>query len=100
MEASRSIAQQWIDDRKAGVKKNIPSGKQEELEGNLVEHATTLCDQLEAELKQQQQSKHGRGRVVTPRVNGMAMLGIKWQHAHERGSGGKGGEGNNSQTEK
>jgi hypothetical protein len=49
-----------------------------------------LCDQLEAELKQQQQSKHGRGRVVTPRVNGMAMLGIKWQHAHERGSGGKG----------
>jgi hypothetical protein len=100
LEASRSIAQQWIMDRKKGVN-GIPAGRQEELEGNLVEHAIVLCNALETELKQQQQkqsAKGGRGRVVTPRVNDMAMLGIKWQHAHERGSGGKGGVGNNVQT--
>lgn len=95
LEASRSIAQQWIQDRSQGVK-GIPSGSQEELEGKLVEHAMTLTDMLEAELRQQQSkaSANGRGRVVTPRVNDMAKLGIKWQHAHERGSGGKGGVGN------
>lgn len=96
MEASRSIAQQWIQDRKNGVA-NIPDGSQEELEGKLVEHAITLNDALEAELQQQQQSNpattDGRGRVITPRVNNMAKLGIKWQHSHERGSGGKGGVG-------
>lgn len=95
MEASRSIAQQWIQDRKNGVP-NIPSGSQEELEGKLVEHAITLNDALEAELRQQQRQQsnsngsHGKGRVITPRVNDMTKLGIKWQHSHERGAAGKG----------
>jgi hypothetical protein len=96
LEASRSIAQQWIQDRKNGMP-GIPDGAQEELEGKLVEHAIVLCNGLEAELKQhasKQGKSNGRGRVVTPRVNDMAMLGIKWQHKHERGSGGKGGVGN------
>ena len=46
-----AMAQQWLEDCKNGVK-NIPEGTQEELEGNLVEHAITICDQLEAKLKQ------------------------------------------------
>lgn len=92
MEASRSIAQQWIQDRKKGVA-GIPDGTPEELEGKLVEHAIALNDALEAELKQQSQRGDLRGRVITPRVNDMARLGIKWQHSHERGSGGKGGVG-------
>eukprot|EP00934_Nitzschia_sp_Nitz4_P004212 Nitzschia sp. Nitz4//scaffold6_size259037//248415//250940//NITZ4_001128-RA/size259037-augustus-gene-0.330-mRNA-1//-1//CDS//3329557055//4202//frame0 len=95
MEASRSIAQQWVQDRKSGVA-GIPAGSPEELEGKLVEHAITLNDALEAELKQQSAKRAtmlGRAKVNTPRVNDMAKLGIKWQHAHERGSGGKGGVG-------
>jgi hypothetical protein len=102
LDASNSIAQQWIQDRKNGVVNNqmkIPNGSQEELEGKLVEHAITLVNHLEAELKQQAKKQHGRGRVVTPRVNDMAKLGIKWQHAHERGSGGAGGVGNNKQVQ-
>jgi hypothetical protein len=93
-EASRSIAQQWLQDRKNGVP-DIPDGTQEELEGKLVEHVIILNDALEAELRQKEQSNGGggRGRVITPRVNNMDLLGIKWQHAHERGSGGKGGVG-------
>lgn len=96
MEASRSIADQWIQDRKNGVS-DIPDGTREELEGKLVEHAIALNDSLEDEWKQQQSSNAsssmGKGRVVTPRVTDMTKLGIKWQHSHERGSGGKGGVG-------
>jgi hypothetical protein len=93
LEASRSIAQQWMEDRNNGVK-GIPSGSQDDIEGKLVEHAITLCDMLELEMRQKNSKSNGRGRVVTPRVNDMAKLGIRWQHAHERGSGGKGGVGN------
>lgn len=95
LEASRSIAQQWMVDRKAG-KSNVPQGTQEELEGKLVEHTITLCDQLEAELKAKAKKKTGFGgrRISTPRVKDMAHLSIRWQHSHERGSGGKGGVGN------
>lgn len=94
MEASRSIAQQWIQDRKKGLP-NIPDGTQEELEGRLVEHAITLNDALEAELQQQASAatSNGHGRLHTPRATNMGKLGIKWQHSHERGSGGKGGVG-------
>lgn len=94
MEASRSIAQEWVEERRKGVK-NIPSGTLEELEGNMVEHSISLCDNLESELREHDKKKaaHDRGRVNTPRVNDMAKLGIKWQHSHERGSGGKGGVG-------
>ena len=107
LEASRFIAQRWVEDRKkddAGLK-DIPNGTVEELEGNLVEHAITLCNHLEKELKDQSSntskaSSSSSRRVVTPRVKNMAKLGIKWQHAHERGSGGAGGVGNNSQTKK
>jgi hypothetical protein len=85
LEASRNIAQQWITDRKNGGK-GIPGGTQEELEGSLVEHAIVLCDNLEAELKQKA-SKNMNRAVSTPRVAQMGKLGIRWQHAHERGSG-------------
>jgi len=96
LEASRAIAQEWVDERKKGTK-NIPEGTQEELEGKMVEHSIALCDALEAELNRVRSGaaagRGGRGRVVTPRAKDMAKLGIKWQHAHERGSGGKGGRG-------
>jgi uncharacterized Zn finger protein (UPF0148 family) len=91
LEASRNVAQQWIKDRNAGAK-NIPEGTQDELEGKLVEHTIALCDQLEAELQARDQKTTGK-KVVTPRVQDMAQLGIRWQHSHERGSGGKGGVG-------
>jgi hypothetical protein len=77
LEASRSIAQQWLEDRKNGVK-NIPEGTQEELEGKLVEHAITICDQLEAELKQKSEEvgdsakEHGV-RLATHRRNGTSV---------------------------
>jgi hypothetical protein len=98
VEASRAIAVEWMEERKNGVK-NIPQGSQEELEGRLVEHAITLCDKLEAELNKKLAGTGGK-RVVTPRVTDMAMLGIKWQHSHERGSGGKGGVGNSGNKNK
>ncbi|OEU16019.1 hypothetical protein FRACYDRAFT_238602 [Fragilariopsis cylindrus CCMP1102] len=99
LEVSRSVAQAWVDERKKGAK-NIPEGSIEELEGVMVEHSITLCDKLEAELsKKQTASSGGRKRVVTPRVNDMAKLGIKWQHAHERGSGGKGGVGGSGKSQ-
>mmetsp|Transcript_10572 Transcript_10572/g.17059 ORF Transcript_10572/g.17059 Transcript_10572/m.17059 type:complete len:127 (+) Transcript_10572:797-1177(+) len=40
----------------------------------------------------------GARRVNTPRVADMGVLGIKWQHSYERGSGGKGGVGNSGRT--
>jgi len=96
MEVSRSVAQDWVDERKKGAK-NIPPGSIAELEGKMVDHSITLCNSLETELGRLSNnsagSRGGRGRVVTPRVTDMAKLGIKWQHAHERGSGGKGGVG-------
>jgi len=100
MEVSRSVAQEWVDERKKGTK-GIPQGTREELEGKMVEHSIALCDALEAELNKKAGagSMGGRGRVVTPRVNDMAKLGIKWQHAHERGSGGKGGVGGSGKTQ-
>lgn len=102
MEVSRSVAQAWVDERKKGAK-NIPLGTREELEGKMVEHSIALCDALEAELNRTANSTAGsrgaRGRVVTPRVNDMAKLGIKWQHSHERGSGGKGGVGGSGKNQ-
>lgn len=93
LEASRNIAQQWVKDRNSGAK-NIPEGSQPELEGKLVEHTMSLCDQLEAELHSRDQKAGGGGKkIATPRVQDMAHLGIKWQHKHERGSGGEGGVG-------
>mmetsp|Transcript_36079 Transcript_36079/g.75026 ORF Transcript_36079/g.75026 Transcript_36079/m.75026 type:complete len:497 (+) Transcript_36079:210-1700(+) len=100
LEASRRIAQQWVDERAKGTaaSKRIPSGTLEELEGSLVEHSFTLCEQLEAELQarggKQAAAKVVNGRrVTTPRINDMSKIGIRWQHSHERGSGGKGGVG-------
>ena len=85
------------------AKKNIPPGTQGELEGKMIEHCITLCDALENELNRSSNAtagnKMGRGKVVTPRVNDMAKLGIKWQHAHERGSGGKGGVGGSGKSQ-
>lgn len=103
MEASKMIALLWVDERKKGAKK-VPEGSQEELEGQMIEHAFTLCDKLEKELEEYNEKNagnaaNGRGRVNTPRVNDMAKLGIKWQHSHERGSGGKGGVGGSGHTQ-
>ena len=95
LEASRNIAQQWLKDRKQG-KPNVPSGSQEELEGKLVEHTIALCDQLEEELRAR--DAKGRGKGITPRVKEMGHLSIRWQHGHERGSGGKGGIGNSGRA--
>lgn len=96
MEVSRSVAQEWDEERKKGTK-NIPPGALAELEGLMVERSIALCDALEAELNRATAGSAarsvGRGRVITPRVNDMAKLGIKWQHSHERGSGGRGGVG-------
>ena len=124
LEASRSIAQTWVDERDAlpssddtkgnnttnagvGPKKNFPKGSRDELEGKLVEHSIVLCEFLEKQLSKANAGP-GRGgpgaatskRVVTPRVTDMSKLGIRWQHAHERGSGGKGGVGNSGNMKK
>lgn len=61
MEASHNIATHWIEERKKGVK-GIPEGSKEELEGGLVENAFTLCDKLEAELKQRSDKAGASGR--------------------------------------
>jgi hypothetical protein len=88
LDASKKIAEQWLAARKQGSK--------EELEGQLVEHSFTLCDQLEKELKSRDATTEKKS--ITPRVSNMASLSIKWQHAHERGSGGKGGVGNSGRA--
>lgn len=87
LEASRSIAQQWVEERNndGPNAKKIPSGSSDELEGQLVEHSITLCEQLEAEIKTRKSSGNTSGRssqatsVVTPRVQDMSKLSIKWQ---------------------
>jgi len=113
LDASRRIAQQWVDERNKSeiapaIKKNIPEGSLEELEGRLVEHSISLCEQLEAELQARGNAGNGGAkvvkangkRVITPRVQDMSKLGIKWQHSHERGSGGRGGVGGSGQGQK
>lgn len=103
MEVSSSVAQSWIEERKKGITKNIPEGSLDELTGKMVENSITLCAKLESELKNYEKKKNssssGRRRVVTPRLNDMAKLGIKWQHSHERGSGGKGGVGGSGKSQ-
>jgi hypothetical protein len=110
LNASRRIAQNWVTERKnhpPDAKSNnaIPNGSVDELEGRLVEHAITLCEHLENELQSRaamsstaSSSNKSNGRVVTPRLIDMTKLGIKWQHSHERGSGGKGGVGGSGVT--
>ncbi len=86
LEASKSIAQQWH--------KTSSKGTLAEIQGELVQHTLTLCSQLEQELSRGgANGTINRQKVVTPRVQ-MGTLGIKWQHKHERGSGGAGGVGN------
>jgi hypothetical protein len=85
LEASRQIAQEWVEAREKKTE-GVPSGSLGELEGRLVEHTFTLCEHLEQEL-QSKQKNSGSNRVVTPRVNNMDKLGIKWQSSHERGAG-------------
>lgn len=113
IEATKSIARSWVEAQQSSEitaeSKNgtnnpamaIPKGTKDELEGRLVEHTLKLCEYLESEAKRKAdggKSKLGMGggarRVKTPRVATMGNLGIKWQHSHERGSGGRGGVGN------
>jgi hypothetical protein len=96
LDASRRIAQQWVDERNAGTtaSKSIPPGTLEELEGQLVEHSITLCEHLEKEAIESASpstTAAAKRKVVTPRVQDMSKLGIKWQH--NRGNGGKGAFG-------
>lgn len=102
IEASKRIAQQWY-------KKNQEEGisnseSQDEMTGKLVQHALTLCNSLEQEMtnggRNAVTNGNNRHRVKTPRLqdNEMGRLGIKWQHAHERGSGGAGGVGNSGKS--
>ena len=104
IEASKRIAQQWY-------KKNQEEGisnseSQDEMTGKLVQHALTLCNSLEQEMSKVGHSAVSNGknkhRVKTPRLrdNEMGRLGIKWQHSHERGSGGAGGVGNSGKSNK
>jgi len=95
LEASRGISQQ--QSKPSSENSNRPSCPLAELEGKLVEHTMTLCNALETELKAKNNPSSKSRRVITPRVKSMDHLGIKWQHAHERGSGGKGGVGNSGQ---
>ena len=110
MEASKSIAKMWSEaqkhnipgDTSANPMSNIPKGTKDELEGKLVDHTLKICEFLESELKGGNNGKSkligNHQKVKTPRVADMAKLGIKWQHSHERGSGGKGGVGNSGTT--
>ena len=105
LDASKVIATQWYERQKEEIKpgskilnESLPKGSRAEMEGLLVQHTLTLCGFLEDELKSntKEVTTLNRQRVVTPRVNEMGALGIKWQHKHERGSGGAGGIGNNA----
>lgn len=93
LEASRTIAQEWVRQRQEAPmaeKSKWPTGSLEELEGNLVEHSITLCEHLEEELNQAASNISSKQRVITPRVNDMSKLGIKWQRlATTQSSGSK-----------
>jgi hypothetical protein len=96
LDASRRIAYQWVEDRKkleGPAAKNIPMGTVDDLEGRLVEHSISLCEYLETELHSRSKTAAASKKSYTPRVNDMSKLSIKWQHGHERGSGGAGGLG-------
>lgn len=90
LDASRRIAQSWDEERKKGTEasKKYPQGKLEDLEGQLVEHSITLCENLESELKEMNE-KAASSKRITPRVNDMSKLGIKWQNIQDRRTGGK-----------
>lgn len=105
LDASKNIAKLWYERQREEIKPgskvvnaSLPKGSRAEMEGLLVQHTLTLCGFLEEELKSDAKavSTVNRQRVVTPRVEEMGRLGIKWQHKHERGSGGAGGVGNNA----
>ena len=85
-EVPRQISLEWIEAREKGVD-GIPSGSQSDLEGRLVEHTFNLIEHLEQQL-QTKQPTNGK-KVITPRLNDLAKLGIQWQHKHERGAGSK-----------
>jgi len=122
LETSRIIAQKWFTQQDEIGKPgsittigNIPKGTKDELEGVVLQYALSLCGVLESELNRNGNGKNrsesgiasasGSGgiksssmsmsssRVVTPRFNEMGNLSIRWQHKHERGSGGAGGVG-------
>ena len=105
LQASKNIAKQWHELQKEETKPgskikpgSIPKGSLAEMEGMLVQHTLALCGVLETELANTAKggSAFNKQRAKTPRFNDMGSLGIKWQHKHERGSGGAGGVGNNA----
>ena len=103
VKASKTIAESWVNQsEKTNNNNNVPKGSRDELEGQLVAHALTLCGHLESELSKKKKSTNNRvirnGRAFTPRVTDMSKLGIRWQKPNERGSGGKGGVGNSGRS--
>ena len=86
-EVPRQIAQGWVEAREKNPK-GIPAGNLEDLEGELVMHTFTLIEHLEQEMHAKPTTGNGL-KVVTPRLNDLAKLGINWQHKHERGAGSK-----------
>lgn len=93
LEASKIIAKQRYA---KSVETNEASKSLSELEGILVQNALSLCSVLEDEINGgKQQNGVNRQKVATARVSDMGSLNIRWQHSHERGSGGAGGVGNN-----
>ena len=96
LEASRTISRKWFSQQQDVSKTCISSVKaetMEEIEGRLVLHIFHLCDVLEYETTTKDLTALGKQRVVTPKTNGIDHLSIRWQHGHERGSGGAGGVG-------
>jgi hypothetical protein len=80
----------------------IPIGTKDELECSLVEHTLKICEYLESE---QRQTSGGKSKPIVgelhmnmPHVGDIGILGIKWQHLYERGSGRKGVVGNSRWT--
>jgi transcription initiation factor TFIIIB Brf1 subunit/transcription initiation factor TFIIB len=93
LDASKLIAKQRYA---KSAETNEASKSLAELEGTLVQNALSLCSVLEDEINGgKQQNGLNRQKVATARVNDMGSLNIRWQHSHERGSGGAGGVGNN-----
>jgi hypothetical protein len=93
LEASKVIAKQKYS---KSAELNDTSKSLAELEGILVQNALSLCNVLEDEVNGgKQQNGSSRQKVATARVSDMGSLNIRWQHSHERGSGGAGGVGNN-----
>lgn len=96
LEASSTISRKWLDQQNEIAKANqsVESMTKDDMEGRLMQYIFKLCDVLQNEVVTNKESTtQCKRRVLTRKVNEMGPLSIKWQHGHERGSGGAGGIG-------